>query len=84
MDAAAGARRLLTARLLVFVDTMKELPATLIVRPFDFDTLAVGLHPRLRRAPGRGRFPALAIVAVGILPVIVLSIAAARARPGEG
>ena len=49
---------LLTAGVLVFVDTMKELPATLIVRPFDFDTLAVRvLQPGLRRAAGRGLAP---------------------------
>ena len=35
---------LLTALLIVFVDTMKELPATLIMRPFNFDTLAVQAH----------------------------------------
>jgi iron(III) transport system permease protein len=74
----------LTALLLVFVDVLKELPATLLLRPFNFDTLAVKAYTfatdeRLAEAG----LPALAIVAVGILPVIVLSIAAARARPGE-
>ena len=48
---------LLTALLIVFVDTMKELPATLIMRPFNFDTLAVQAHrlaadERLRRGGG--------------------------------
>lgn len=63
----------LTAGLLVFVDAVKELPATLILRPFDFDTLATLTHmeaslERLgRAAPG-----ALAIVAVGLLPVALL------------
>lgn len=65
---------LLTAAILVFVDVMKELPATLIVRPFNFDTLAVQVYrlasdERLAEAAA----PALAIVVVGILPVIVLS-----------
>ena len=65
---------LLTAAILVFVDVMKELPATLIVRPFNFDTLAVEVYrlaadERLAEAAA----PALAIVAVGIIPVIVLS-----------
>ena len=74
----------LTALLLVFVDVLKELPATLLLRPFNFDTLAVKAYTfatdeRLAEAG----LPALAIVAVGILPVIVLSVAAARARPGE-
>ncbi|MGG5819712.1 ABC transporter permease [Falsiroseomonas sp. HW251] len=64
---------LLTAGVLVFVDTMKELPATLIVRPFDFDTLAVRVYAlaadeRLAEASTA----ALLIVAVGLLPVAVL------------
>lgn len=74
---------LLTAGLLVFVDVMKELPATLIMRPFDFDTLAVkafelASDERLAEAA----LPALAIVTVGIVPVILLSRAISRARPG--
>jgi len=64
---------LLTAGVLVFVDTMKELPATLIVRPFDFDTLAVRVHnlasdERLAEASTA----ALLIVLVGLLPVVAL------------
>lgn len=67
-------RGLLTAAILVFVDVMKELPATLIIRPFNFDTLAVQVYrlasdERLAEASA----PALAIVAVGIVPVILLS-----------
>lgn len=65
---------LFTAMILVFVDVMKELPATLIVRPFNFDTLAIEVYrlasdERLAEAAA----PALAIVAVGMLPVILLS-----------
>ncbi len=65
---------LLTAAILVFVDVMKELPATLIVRPFNFDTLAIRVYnlasdERLAEAAA----PALAIVVVGLLPVILLS-----------
>ena len=74
---------LLTAGLLVFVDVMKELPATLIMRPFDFNTLAVRafeLASDERLADSAS--PALAIVVVGIVPVIVLSRAIARSRPG--
>lgn len=72
---------LLTAMILVFVDVMKELPATLIVRPFNFDTLAVEVYrlaadERLAEAAA----PALAIVMVGILPVILLSWQIARTR----
>ena len=64
---------LITAAVLVFVDTMKELPATLIVRPFDFDTLAVRVHSlasdeRLAEASTS----ALLIVVVGLLPVVAL------------
>jgi iron(III) transport system permease protein len=75
---------LLTGALLVFVDTLKELPATLIVRPFNFDTLAVRVYllasdERLAEAATA----ALTIVAVGIVPVIVLSLAIARSRPGQ-
>jgi len=69
----------LTALLIVFVDVMKELPATLIMRPFNFDTLAVQAH-RLaadERLDGAA-VPSLVIVAVGLLPVIVLCRALAR------
>jgi iron(III) transport system permease protein len=76
---------LLTAALLVFVEVTKELPATLIVRPFNFDTLAVRVYrlasdERLTEAAGG----ALLIVLVGIVPVIVLSRAIARSRDLEG
>jgi iron(III) transport system permease protein len=65
---------LFTAGLLVFVDVMKELPATLVMRPFDFDTLATQAYTlasdeRLAEAAS----VSLAIVAVGLLPLIVLS-----------
>lgn len=65
---------LLTAGLLVFVDVMKELPATLVMRPFNFDTLATQAYmlasdERLAEASTA----ALAIVAVGILPLIAIS-----------
>lgn len=72
---------LLTAALLVFVDVMKELPATLVMRPFNFDTLATQAYTlasdeRLQEA----LTAALAIVAVGLLPLIVLSRQIARSR----
>jgi iron(III) transport system permease protein len=74
---------LLTAGLVVFVDVMKELPATLIMRPFNFDTLAVQAYnlasdERLTEASTAS----LTIVAVGVLPLVMLSRAIARARPG--
>lgn len=64
---------LLTALLIVFVDVMKELPATLIMRPFNFDTLAVQAY-RLasdERLEGAA-VPSLVILAVGMLPVILI------------
>ena len=64
----------LSAILLVFVDVLKELPATLILRPFNFNTLAVrtfelASEERLQDAA----VPAIAIVLVGILPVVLLT-----------
>ncbi|MEC7257013.1 MAG: iron ABC transporter permease [Pseudomonadota bacterium] len=64
---------LLTALLIVFVDVMKELPATLIMRPFNYDTLAVQAY-RLasdERLDGAA-VPSLVILAVGLLPVILI------------
>jgi iron(III) transport system permease protein len=74
---------LLTAALLVFVDVMKELPATLLLRPFNFDTLAIRAYQLAsdeRLADSSS--PSLAIVLVGIVPVVLLSLAIARSRPG--
>jgi len=74
---------LLTAGLLVFVDVMKELPATLVMRPFNFDTLATQAYTlasdeRLAEASTAS----LAIVLVGLLPLVLLSrqISASRRR----
>ena len=66
---------LLTATLLVFVEVMKELPATLIMRPFNFNTLAVRAYElasdeRLADASSA----ALAIVVTGIIPVILVNL----------
>jgi iron(III) transport system permease protein len=72
---------LLTAGMLTFVDVMKELSATLVIRPFNFDTLAIRVYnlasdERLSEAAA----PALAIVAVGIIPVIFLSLKIAQSH----
>jgi iron(III) transport system permease protein len=72
---------LLTAALLVFVDVMKELPATLVMRPFNFDTLATQAYvlasdERLSEASSS----ALAIIAVGVLPLVAISRQIARGR----
>jgi iron(III) transport system permease protein len=74
---------LLTAGLLVFVDVMKELPATLVMRPFNFDTLATQVYTlasdeRLAEASTAS----LAIVAVGLLPLILLSRQISASRRG--
>ncbi|MBO9443423.1 ABC transporter permease [Phaeobacter italicus] len=64
---------LMTALLIVFVDVMKELPATLIMRPFNYDTLAVQAY-RLasdERLEGAA-VPSLVIMLVGLLPVILI------------
>ena len=75
---------LLTASLLVFVDVLKELPATLILRPFNFNTLAIRTYElanqeRLAEASSS----ALMIVLAGIIPVIILSKSISRSRPGH-
>ena len=67
-------RPLAAAALLVFVDVMKELPVTLVLRPFDTDTLAVMAHQLARdERLGEAALPALALVVVGLLPVLLLS-----------
>lgn len=75
---------LLTGALVVFVDCMKELPATLILRPFNFETLATYVYQfasdELLEECALG---ALMIVAAGLLPVILLSRIISRSRPGR-
>ena len=72
---------LLTAGLLVFVDVMKELPATLVMRPFNFDTLATQAYTLASdERLGEASTAALAIVAVGLLPLIFLSRQIAQRR----
>ena len=75
---------LLTAAMLVFVDVMKELPATIIMRPFNFDTLAIRAYQLASDEQLAEASPAaLGIVFVGIVPVVLLSLAIARSRPGS-
>lgn len=65
---------LAAAALLVFVDTMKELPATLLLRPMNFDTLATWLYAEAARGTyEEGAVAALAIVLAGLAPVILLA-----------
>jgi iron(III) transport system permease protein len=74
----------LTALLLVFVDVLKELPATLILRPFNFNTLAVRAYEMAadERLADAGA-PALMIVLVGLIPIILLSKAISHSRAGD-
>ena len=75
----------LTASMLVFVDCMKELPLTVILRPFNFQTLATFVHQYASDEQlGEASLAALSIVGFGILPVILLSVAIRRSRPGHG
>ena len=65
---------ILVAGILVFVDCMKELPATLILRPFNFDTLAINVFQYASdEMLGEAATGSLIIVTIGLLPVIILS-----------
>ena len=79
------ARSLMIAALLVFVDAIKELPATLAVRPFNFDTLATYAYNLARdERLGEAAWPCLAIVLVSLAPVLLVSRAlAVSAVPGR-
>ena len=73
---------LLTSVLLVMSDVVKELPATLILRPFNFETLAVSAYTyaseeRMLQAAA----PAIAIVIIGLIPIIFLSKMIRSSRP---
>lgn len=72
---------MLTAALVVFVDCMKELPATLILRPFNFDTLATYVYQFASdEMLARSALPALVIVLAGIIPIILMSRSIGSAR----
>jgi iron(III) transport system permease protein len=74
-----------TAALIVFVDVAKELPATLILRPFNFDTLAVQAH-RLasdERLQGAA-VPSLMLAALGLIPVLLVMRRMGRGAGGAG
>jgi iron(III) transport system permease protein len=71
------------AFLLVFVDVMKELPATLVLRPFNFDTLATQTYLFARdERLAEAALPSLAIVAVGLVPILFLARASRRVARG--
>ena len=65
---------MLTAAMIVFVDCMKELPATLILRPFNFETLATYVYQFASDEKlAHSALPALIIVLAGIIPIILMS-----------
>jgi iron(III) transport system permease protein len=71
----------LTALILVFVETVKEMPGTLLLRPFGFDTLAIAVWERTAESQWpEASVPALAIVAAGLLPVFLAIRLSSRAR----
>lgn len=79
--AASGA---LVGGLIIFVEILKELPATLMLRPFDWDTLAVrAFNYASDERLGAAALPCLLITAAGLVPVIILSWRLSRSRPGD-
>ena len=70
---------LLAGGLLVFIDVMKELPMTLLLRPFNYETLATYVYQFAKdELLEEAALPALIIVAMGVLPVIVMNAALRR------
>jgi iron(III) transport system permease protein len=83
VDLPIAAPSIAAAALILFVEILKELPATLILRPFDFDTLAVKAYSyasdeRLLEAAA----PALLIFVAGLAPILILSHGIASTRAG--
>ena len=75
---------LLSAALLVFVDVLKELPLTLMLRPFNFDTLATrAFQFATDEQLAQSAVPALLIIAVGLVPVVVLNKLIGRGSGGQ-
>jgi iron(III) transport system permease protein len=69
--------------MIVFVDCMKELPATLILRPFNFDTLATHVYEFASdEMLGEAALGSLTIVIVGLLPVLLLTRMIGKSRNG--
>ena len=76
---------MLTAAMIVFVDCMKELPATLLLRPFNFDTLATHVYEFASdEMLGEASLGSLTIVGVGLIPVVLLSRMISRTRQTLG
>ncbi len=76
---------MLTTAMIVFVDCMKELPATLLLRPFNFDTLATHVYEFASdEMLGEASLGSLTIVGVGLIPVVLLSRMISRTRQTLG
>ena len=76
---------LLAAGLLVFVDVMKELPMTLLLRPFNFETLPTLVYQYAKdELLEEAAAPALAIIAAGVVPVVLLNAALSRSAESRG
>jgi iron(III) transport system permease protein len=74
---------LFTAGLFVFVDTMKELPATFALRPFNFDTLAIAAYNLTKdERLAEAAVPSLVLIAIGLLPLVLLSRRILRSASG--
>jgi len=70
---------LFTAGLLVLVDVMKEMPATMLLRPFGWDTLAVRIYEMTSEGEWeRAALPAITLILIGLMPVIILVRRSAR------
>ncbi|MEX2365359.1 MAG: ABC transporter permease subunit, partial [Pseudohongiellaceae bacterium] len=75
---------LFTALIIVFVDVMKEMPATLIMRPFGWDTLAVRIYEMTAEGQWeRAALPAVTLILVGLIPVVLLIRASGSQPAGE-
>jgi iron(III) transport system permease protein len=73
---------LAAAALLVFVDVLKELPATFALRPFNFDTLAIAAyHYAKDERLAEAALPSLVIVAIGLVPLVAITRRYLRATP---
>jgi iron(III) transport system permease protein len=76
---------LTSAAILVFVDVMKEMPATLLLRPFGYDTLAMRVWQLTSESLWElAALPALTLVAAGMLPVLILTRSSIPALWGKG
>ncbi len=72
---------MITAAILVFVDVMKEMPATLLLRPYGWDTLAVRIFEMTSEGEWqRAALPALTLIVVGLIPVVQAVRQSASAR----